>query len=92
MRAILYDCSDHLDPRYRGVTLRLMDDDGRTVMQGQVLTNDGRDLAQRIAAGLGAELTYVGPANSTPVPPPVIVAKAVVVHAPAKSTNDGWLF
>lgn len=74
MRAILYDCSDHPNAQYRGVTLRLVDDDGRMVLQGQVLTNDGRDLAQRIATGLGAELTFVGPPKS-PVSPQVLVAK-----------------
>lgn len=99
MRAILYDCRDHPAAQYRGVTLRLIDDDGHMVLQGQVLTNDGRDLAQRIAAGLGAELTFVGPPES-PVSapgdhvevPPVIVAKSVVVHGPADGPDAGWLF
>lgn len=99
MRAILYDCSDHPNAQYRGVTLRLIDDAGRMVLQGQVLTNDGRDLAQRIAAGLGAELIFVGPPKS-PVSAPVdraefpmiIVAKSVVVHGPADEPDAGWLF
>ena len=72
MKAILYDCSDHPDARYRSKTLRLFDATGRMVLQGLILTGNGRELAERIAAGLGADFQFVGPPEGKSVasPPP----------------------
>jgi hypothetical protein len=80
MRAVLYDCTDHPDMRYRNSTLRVLDERGVVLLQGQVY-GAGRGLCERIAAGLGVELQYVGPPDpASPVPaagdelPPVLRA------------------
>lgn len=101
MQVILYDCTDHLNPKWRGCTLRVIDDCGAIVLQGQVYGNSRR-LGERIAAGFGVELKYVGPspvraAGDRVEVPPVLVAEAVVVHGPVQDVvagvrNDGWLF
>jgi hypothetical protein len=100
MRAILYDCSDHPNPRYRGCTFRILDDVGGIMLQAQVYIA-ARKTCEKIASGLGLELQYVGPQQlqapvAAPVDrdefPPVSVAKLVVMHGPAEGPDAGWLF
>lgn len=101
MNVVLYDCRDHLNPQWRGCTLRVLDEGGAILLQGQVYGN-ARELGERIAAGLGAELKYVGPPSPVSAAgdgvdaPPVLVADVVVVHGPAEdlagARQEGWLF
>jgi hypothetical protein len=60
MKAVLYDCSDHPNPRWRGCTFRILDDAGGVLLQASVQVS-ARAVCERIAAGLGLGLTYVGP-------------------------------
>lgn len=68
MKSIAYDCRDSAKQAWAGVTLRLFDDADRMVLQGQILGDNPQAVCERIAGGLGCELTWVGPAQSATVP------------------------
>lgn len=65
MKAVLYDCSDHPNPRWRGCTFRILDDAGGVLLQASVSVS-ARAVCERIAAGLGLGLMYVGPPDPGP--------------------------
>jgi hypothetical protein len=105
MRVLVYDCSDRPDLGYKSPTLRVIDDDGTMVLQGIILSANGRNLAEKIAAGLGVPCEWVGPpakptaaagtavASPTPAPLPPMPLQTIdqpAAYQVAKPT--GWLF
>jgi hypothetical protein len=75
MRVIVYDCTDRPDLGYKSPTLRIIEDDGTMVLQGIVLSKNGRALAEKIAAGLGVSCEWIGPAGVQKQAPPPKVPK-----------------
>lgn len=60
MRVILTDLTDHPNPELRGHVLRVLDNTNCLVLQGNMYGRNGRECCERIAAGLGVALEYVG--------------------------------
>lgn len=85
MQLICYDNTDRPDLGYRAPILRVYADSGEMLLQGQVLASFPRDFCQQLAAGLEADMQYLGPSVAVPrvaavVSPPVeaaVVGEAV---------------
>jgi len=63
---IVYDCTDRPDLGYRSPTMRIVGQDGTLMLQGVLPSSDGRQLAERIAAGLGVPCEWIGPPAKKP--------------------------
>jgi hypothetical protein len=64
----------------------VLDDSGLMVLQGQVYGN-ARELGERIAAGFGLELQYVGPPS--PVPAAVDLVEVPPVYENVRFIRNG---
>jgi hypothetical protein len=60
MHVVVFDCRDAPRPELAVVTLRVVTDDGLIALQSIIYRGDPRQIAEAIAAGLGAELRWVG--------------------------------
>jgi hypothetical protein len=65
---VVFDCTDRPDLGYKSPTLRVIEDDGSLVLQGVILSADGRHLAEKIAAGLGVACEWIGAPAAKPAP------------------------
>lgn len=79
MEAILFDCRD----KGLGSTLRIVDDEGRLLLQGSVYGDSPAEVCTQIAAGLGLTLDYRKPAAVRAGKPAVAVPAAVQAGEPA---------
>jgi hypothetical protein len=61
MHVTVFDCRDAPRPELAVATLRVASDDGLIVLQSVIYRDDPRRVAEAIAAGLGCEMTWVGP-------------------------------
>jgi hypothetical protein len=90
VQVICYDNTDRPDLGYRAPILRVYADSGEMLLQGQVLASVPRDFCLQLAAGLDADMQYLGPRVAVPrvaavvSPPPAV--SAVVVEAVPPTT------
>ena len=83
MKIVVFDCTDHPETRYRGVTLRMFEGSDM-LLQGALLAADPRAFGESLARQLGAEYVFVGP--STVLRPPAAAAAVSPPRAEPKPT------
>ena len=69
MILVVYDNRDHPTAKYRDVSYRVFDGDGRLLLSGLLFAEDPRGYAVQWAKDIGAELDYHGPDEPQATPP-----------------------